>query len=316
MKVINFLSFLFFSFTLGHSWAVDLSFNDYDKKLYSQEVQSHDINFLRQQTVGFLEQHVGKHKEKRFYISETGQEIYKLYIPNVSHIEYTKKSMEDIYSDEKILYLTPTGLKKHQVFFVQSTLYNVDNKPYQSTAVFKESSGDGDMIVMDNLGNLFIHPKIRGLIHHSSFFSGSPLSFAGICYVEGGSIKNLLTYSGHYTPGEQEKKNWSTMLSVDALKEAIYQKIRKNNHSYYEYNTGFCSDYGPSSNFSTYEDLGILCDLNYSSKKEAYSFRLLDIYQGNVLTESLLPSGYQATKVRRAQNKFFVLLKRGTKYTI
>ncbi len=56
---------------------------------------------------------------------------------------------------------------------------------------------EGEMIIMDRLGNLFIALKERGIVHHSSFFSGNTVAFAGLCFIENGKIQTVLCYSGH-----------------------------------------------------------------------------------------------------------------------
>jgi formylglycine-generating enzyme required for sulfatase activity len=84
----------------------------------------------------------------------------------------------------------------------------------------------GDIIVMDQQGNIFIHPKEMGYIHHSSFFSQKPIAFGAMVRIKDGELMRsdstkdklekvtlfpdrirgfdcpdgLFYYSGHYDP--------------------------------------------------------------------------------------------------------------------
>lgn len=125
-------------------------------------------------------------------------------------VEFTErnfalKSMNENYTYESVSYFTKTGLEDIQVYPINGTIYNNDFNLYNSSTKLNENTGDGEMIVMDTLGNMFIAPKDRGILHHSSFFSGGPVAFAGLCDIENGKIKKLVVYSGHYSPTEKEK---------------------------------------------------------------------------------------------------------------
>lgn len=314
MKAV--ISFLLV-FTLGYSWATDFSFEEYDKELYSQEKKTYNVESFRQRTVDFLEgidggELVYQNMDTKVLMDEKDQKISNLYIPNSISSKFTEKSLEEDHSGEKVLYLTTAGLKKNQVFLFRGTLYRVDNEPYQSTTSSKESADD--MIVMDNMGNLFIHPKTQCLIQHSSFFESSSLSFAGTCFVENGKIKNLLRYNVSDNQDDQKEEDYSTALVLRPFQDSVYKKMKKNKHVYYVYDTGHYATYSKfSKNFLTCEDLGILCDL-----KSVYedcripdcSFRILDLFNGNVLAKTLLPSGYSPLQIKRAQDKFFTLLQK------
>src|SRR5438105_10085414 len=85
------------------------------------------------------------------------------------------------------------------------------------------------MIVMDEMGNTFIHPKRRDILHHSSFFSGNAVAFAGLIMVKDGIIHNLLIYSGHYSPGCNELYNFQNeadrnRISIESLEELIISR--------------------------------------------------------------------------------------------
>jgi hypothetical protein len=92
-----------------------------------------------------------------------------------------------------------------------------------------EESGEGDMIVMDRLGNTFIAPKERGVFHHSSFFSGQPLAFAGLCDVRDGKIQTVFVYSGHYNPTEIERDSFIHQFNTARLVQATFLNRMKMN---------------------------------------------------------------------------------------
>ncbi|WP_010297100.1 hypothetical protein [Candidatus Odyssella thessalonicensis] len=254
-----------------------------------------------------------ENSQQLWYEDKSGQKSFTLYVLNTSSLQdqYSTKTMNEIYQDERVLYLTQEGLKKYQVFYAQGKLYDMHHLPYQSRVPFNASAGNGDMIVMDSLGNLFIHPKVRGVMHHSSFFSAAPLSFAGICSVERGSINKLLTYSGHYAPSNKESENLNAMLSLNPLCQALYKKVQKNNRDYLVYDSGFCEKW------QHYQ--GILCDLKgYDNRaQEYYRFRLIDVYQGALLKETQLrlPPGYRPQQISKEANGFAVLIEKQKQQT-
>lgn len=291
------LSSLISSLLVLTASASEITINNYDKEIYCPVKQSYDPSLFRQRTLDFLEK----------YIQENSQQLYVLNTSSLQD-EYSTKAMNEIYQDERVLYLTQKGLKKYQVFYAQGKLYDMHHLPYQSRVPFNAAAGNGDMIVMDSLGNLFIHPKVRGVMHHSSFFSAAPLLFAGICSVERGNITNLLTYSGHHAPSKNESENLNAMLSLTPLCQALYKKVQKNNRDYLIYDSGLSEEWHP------YQ--GILCDLKeYGNRDQKYyEFRLIDIYQGALLkkTQLRLPPGYKPQQIIREANGFAMLIEKQT----
>ncbi len=163
------------------------------------------------------------------YVTAVQQVANKLSKDTISDGRYFKfqfseprfdlKPMNSWYSDETVSYFTEKGLEDIQVYVINGLIYNKDLNLYNSTVNLNEDFGDGEMIVMDRLGNMFIAPKERGIFHHSSFFSGKPVAFAALCYIDKGNIKNLVRYSGHYSPGEKEENSFSQQLSTIYLVE-------------------------------------------------------------------------------------------------
>lgn len=125
-------------------------------------------------------------------------------------IVYDTKQMNAKYNNEKVLYFTLQGLEEYQVFYINGLIYKSDLTKYTSEESLNRIDGNGDMIVMDEIGNTFIHPKKREIIHHSSFFSGESVAFAALIICEDGVIKNLCVRSGHYSPDGNELFNFQS----------------------------------------------------------------------------------------------------------
>ncbi|NGY95380.1 MULTISPECIES: hypothetical protein [unclassified Neochlamydia] len=125
--------------------------------------------------------------------------------------------MNKWYADEKIKYFTEQGLEDKQVYIINGLFYNTDLSLYNSSKPLDTETGDGEMIVMDRLGSMFIAPKERGIFHHSSFFSGKPVAFAALCFIKDGKIQSMLRYSGHYLPGEEEESSFKKQLKTNYL---------------------------------------------------------------------------------------------------
>ena len=52
--------------------------------------------------------------------------------------------------------------------------------------------------------NLYVHDKITGHFHHSSFLGGAATVAAGSIVVEQGKLLELTPHSGHYQPSEED----------------------------------------------------------------------------------------------------------------
>ena len=104
---------------------------------------------------------------------------YGAWIPRLE-LNYTGRKMRSEYADEQISYFTKEGLEKIQVMVIDNHVQTMDGNPYNTDSE--------QMVVMDKHGNIFTYPKKRGVIHHSSFFSGDDLSFAGLWQVASGRI--------------------------------------------------------------------------------------------------------------------------------
>lgn len=120
------------------------------------------------------------------------------------------KSMLSYYNDERIYYFTREGLKQFNKFYVNGIVYNYDGTKYSSITAM-DSKGNGDMVVCDHDGNIFIHQKIRGKFHHSSFFSAANVAVAAVAEIRDGIVVRIDFWSGHYNPGAREQFNWNTV---------------------------------------------------------------------------------------------------------
>jgi hypothetical protein len=144
----------------------------------------------------------------------SAQEYFKI---RFSEPNFNLKTMNQWYSTERVSYFTEQGLEDKQVYVINGLIYNTDLSLYSSGKPLDSETGDGEMIVMDRLGSMFIAPKERGIFHHSSFFSGKPVAFAALCFIEDGKIQELLRYSGHYSPSEQEESSFTKQLQTNYL---------------------------------------------------------------------------------------------------
>jgi hypothetical protein len=57
--------------------------------------------------------------------------------------------------------------------------------------------------VVDAAGRLYMSKEIRGVVHHSTFFAGQPVAFAGLIRISSGRLKYIDLESGHYAPGPE-----------------------------------------------------------------------------------------------------------------
>jgi hypothetical protein len=267
----------------------------------SPEKQVYDPGYFRHRALLVLQKIAPERTKTLWYQSDSGQKHYELRTPDFSWPEFQTKPMNEWYSDEQITYFTKAGLEKAQVFIVNGKVYQSDLSFYSSKVELNSETGDGEMIVLDRLGNAFIHPKERGILHHSSFFSGAPLAFAGLVFIQDGKIEKLLPYSGHYSPGDQEVSNWRKVTSREfMMKESAYKAVEKNDQSYLVFDKGFASNYGFAGDFDVDTELNVLYDIKYSSSRdEKYTFRRIDLHNGDVLSNTALPSspaGFVVTK--------------------
>ena len=176
----------------------------------SSEKQSYDEFHFRRRYIGALQKVASEWSKTK--LSTDKYVKIKFSEPN-----FNLKEMDNWYSTERISYFTEQGLEDKQVYVINGLIYNTDLSLYNSSKPLDSETGDGEMIVMDRLGSMFIAPKERGIFHHSSFFSGKPVAFAALCFIRDGKIQELLRYSGHYSPGEKEENSFTKQMETSYL---------------------------------------------------------------------------------------------------
>src|SRR6185295_3655972 len=158
--------------------------------MFAKNKRKYDPGDATQRTHCALRQHA----KKNYYLP------YGPWIPRLE-LNYPLRAMRAEYASEQISYFTNEGLHKNQVVIVDGEIQTINNNTY--------STNGEQMVVMDRHGNVFTYPKERGIVHHSSFFSGEDLAFAGLWEVASGRIARLKVYSGHYLPGPAEHSSWT-----------------------------------------------------------------------------------------------------------
>lgn len=155
-------------------------------------------------------------------------------------------------SGEKIKFFTRSGLDKSQVFLINGKFYyyhaNGHLELYNSDGSILDGV-TGDIIVMDQQGNIFIYSKEMGFIHHSSFFSQKPIAFGAMVRIQNGELvrldgtkedlcdidlfptrvrgenyhRGLMYYSGHYDPhsGSDDADRESKQEALDIFKQEL-----------------------------------------------------------------------------------------------
>ncbi|HEV8051632.1 MAG TPA: hypothetical protein VGP47_03990 [Parachlamydiaceae bacterium] len=176
----------------------------------SSEKQPYDEFHFRRRYINALQKVASEWSKAKL----SDQEYFKILFSEPS---FKLKRMNEQYSEESISYFTEQGLEDKQVYLINGLIYNTDLSLYNSRKPLATATGDGEMIVMDRLGSIFIAPKERGILHHSSFFSGKSVAFAALCFIEDGKIQSLVRYSGHYNPGEDEEHSFINQLQTNYL---------------------------------------------------------------------------------------------------
>lgn len=135
-----------------------------------------------------------------------------LFTSEISPMHFPIIPMDSFYKNESIHYFTKEGLESLQVFPMEGKIYQYRRNtliPYDSKVV----RGEPEMFVVDSLGNTFIHRKVEGKLHHSSFFSTKPVAYAGQIEVRNGEVLSDSNMSGHYKPPRSKKTEvWETLL--------------------------------------------------------------------------------------------------------
>lgn len=119
------------------------------------------------------------------------------------HVDLAQKggtSREEL-EDAQVEYCDDESRKKHAVL---ETL--VGGRLQLTNAKILEDHGDGKLIfVIGPDWTMYVHPKIKGKFHHTSFLAGGPVVFAGTAWLdEDRCVSSVEPHSGHYKPGLQD----------------------------------------------------------------------------------------------------------------
>ncbi|CAG8456858.1 4356_t:CDS:2 [Ambispora gerdemannii] len=114
-----------------------------------------------------------------------------------------------------------------------------------NTSMLSHDSGEDTNVkwiyVTDCYDNLYIHEKIKGHFHHSSFLAGGAICAAGGVKVYQGKLLEINPKSGHYKPGEKHfealiehlksKELDTTYADIIYPNDLLEEKLRKKYHS-------------------------------------------------------------------------------------
>lgn len=126
--------------------------------------------------------------------------------------------LQQVIGDPRVLYLKKSQRYKHMVFIEGGDLMAADGTPVDTTG-----AGNGHVWVMDQYGNLYVHPQSLGLDHeiqqvnHSTMNSGREVICAGMIHVTAGKATGISNASGHYKPTKQNLVEAVTILAEEGL---------------------------------------------------------------------------------------------------
>jgi len=101
---------------------------------------------------------------------------------------------------------SPAERARFRITLKNGRMLDFLGKPFDTSKHCTNSAGKGFAIcafVKDNEnGGFFAHTHTVGHFHHSSFFAGEPVNFAGEIKVTNGRLEVVTQNSGHYKPNE------------------------------------------------------------------------------------------------------------------
>lgn len=130
--------------------------------------------------------------------SESLESFEEFLIKNISNQD------QEALKKGRVLYLTPKQAKKYLITFSRQKI-KIGGKPPKNSKYIFALSSDGKRMLAGI--------KKRGHFHHSSFFSGLPVSCAGHFYIEDGKITRVTLDSGHYKPTAAHGENLRAFLA-------------------------------------------------------------------------------------------------------
>ncbi|XP_059646720.1 IQ domain-containing protein IQM3-like [Cornus florida] len=137
-----------------------------------------------------------------------------------------------------IRYLGPQEREHYEYIIVEGKIVHKQTLLLKGSGSFldtkKASPGSKWIFVMSTSKKLYAGEKKKGNFHHSSFLAGGATLAAGRLVVEGGALKSISAYSGHYCPPDESLGEILSFLKENGA-NIDEVEIRKKNEDY-EYN--------------------------------------------------------------------------------
>jgi hypothetical protein len=126
-------------------------------------------------------------------------------------------NMQNRYRGEQICYASyMKRFEEYQIFSFAGNLYNANGRPITTRSL---NFDEGAILVMDQMGNLFLSHKKRDEIHHSTFLAGGRVAYACMLEVINGQIITEEPWSGHYTPSSLHQEQFNDRLNRNFTKK-------------------------------------------------------------------------------------------------
>ncbi|KAL6574962.1 IQ domain-containing protein iqm3 [Orobanche minor] len=131
--------------------------------------------------------------------------------------------------EQCIKYLGPKE-RQHYEYYVADgkIIHKLTGEPLDTN---KGSSESKWIFVMSTSKGLYTGVKKKGLFHHSSFLAGGATLAAGRLIAEGGMLKCISAYSGHYKPTDESLETFLSFLKENGV-NLDEVEIRKTNDDY------------------------------------------------------------------------------------
>lgn len=111
---------------------------------------------------------------------------------------------------ECIRYLGPQEREHYEYIIVEGTIV------HKLSGDLLDTNGDLEgskwIFVMSTSKRLYAGQKRKGLFHHSSFLAGGATLAAGRLMAEGGKLRSVSAYSGHYRPTDGNLSSFLVFL--------------------------------------------------------------------------------------------------------
>ncbi|KAL6507720.1 IQ domain-containing protein iqm3 [Orobanche gracilis] len=131
--------------------------------------------------------------------------------------------------EQCIKYLGPKE-RQHYEYYVADgkIIHKLTGEPLDTNKGSPESKW---IFVMSTSMGLYTGVKKKGLFHHSSFLAGGATLAAGRLIAEGGRLKCISAYSGHYKPTDESLDTFLSFLKENGV-NLDEVEIRKTNDDY------------------------------------------------------------------------------------